>query len=108
MKGPPVWLMRRFVLLGHRGQMYSFLDINGRLTNRFCYGKRFWHVWGGGGGWEVGVLHKSVSQILAIIDFFNREITGKTLSARRNIIGNITEPNKSFKLGQTWRRQLHS
>ena len=41
--------------------------------------------WGGGGG-----LSKNVSQILAIIDFSSREITGKTLSARKNIIGNIT------------------
>ena len=38
----------------------------------------------------VGGLHKNVSQILAIIDFSSREITGKTLSARKNIIGNIT------------------
>ena len=36
----------------------------GRLTNRFCYGKRFLHIWG------VGILHNNVSQILAIIDFF--------------------------------------
>ena len=42
----------------------------GGLTNRFCYGKRFLHIWGGGGG--VSVLHKNVSQILAIIDFFKQ------------------------------------
>ena len=39
----------------------------------------------GGGG-----LRKNVSQILAVIDFSSREITEKTLSARKNIIGNIT------------------
>ena len=41
---------------------------------------------------RLGVqLRKNVSQILALIDFFSsREITGKTLSARKNIIGNIT------------------
>ena len=39
-----------------------------------------------------GRLRKNgVSQILALIDFFSsREITGKTLSARKNITGNIT------------------
>ena len=42
----------------------------GRLTNQFCYGKRLLHVWGGGGG--IGVSHKNVSQILAIIDFFKQ------------------------------------
>ena len=60
------------------------------------------HVWG-------GCLRKNVSQILAMIDFSSRGITGKTLSAKNNIIGNITlKPNKSFKLEQIWRRQLHS
>ena len=45
--------------------VWSFNTL-GRLTNRFCNGKRFLHVWG------VGVLHKNVSQILAIIDFFKQ------------------------------------
>ena len=46
----------------------------------------FFHVWG-----RVGVLHKNVSQILAIIDFFKqKKLLEKTLSARRNIISNIT------------------
>ena len=34
--------------------------------------------------------HKNVSQMLAMIYIFNRHITGKTLSARKNVIGNIT------------------
>ena len=42
----------------------------------------------------VGILHKNVSQILAIIDFSSREFAGKTLSVRKNITGNIN-------LGQT-------
>ena len=57
----------------------------GRLTNRFCYRKHFLHVWRG------RVLHKNVSQILAIIDFFKQKnYWKKPLSARKNIIGNIT------------------
>ena len=47
------------------------------------------HVREGGGGGGGGV-HKSVSQMLAIVYFFDRHITGKTLSARKNVIGNIT------------------
>ena len=42
----------------------------------------------GGGGGGVNVT-QNVSQMLAIIDFSRREITGKTLSARKN---------KSFKV----------
>ena len=45
---------------------------------------------GGGGGREGEGLHKNVSQILAIINFSSREITGKALSASKNIIGNVT------------------
>ena len=44
----------------------------------------------------VAALHKNFSQILAIIDFSSREIARKTLSVRKNIIGNIN-------LGQTSR-----
>ena len=51
----------------------------GTLTNRFCCGK---HFSGGGRG-------KNVSKILAIINISSRESTGKTLSVRKNIIGNI-------------------
>ena len=43
---------------------------DGRLTNRFCYGKLFCTLGGGGGG--GGGVHKTVSQILAIIDFFKQ------------------------------------
>ena len=45
---------------------------------------------GGGGGGEDEVLHKNVSQILAIIDFSSKEITRKILSARKNTMSNIT------------------
>ena len=44
-------------------------------------------MFGGGGG---GGLHKNVSEMLSIVIFFDRHITGKTLSARKNVIGNIT------------------
>ena len=40
------------------------------------------------GGW--GALHKNVSQVLAIIDFFKQRNYWKTVSVRKNIIGNIT------------------
>ena len=43
-------------------------------------------MFGGGGG---GVQN-NVSQMLAIVYFFDRNIAGKTLSARKNVIGNIT------------------
>ena len=45
-------------------------------------------------------LRKNVSQILAIIDFFKQRNYRKTLSARKNIIGNIT-------LSQTSRLSLN-
>ena len=51
----------------------------------------FYSHWGGGGG---GGLHKNVSHTLATIDFLRREIATKTLSVRKNVIGNIN-------LGQT-------
>ena len=37
----------------------------------------------------MGVLHKNISQILAIIDFSSREIARETLSVRMNIVGSI-------------------
>ena len=42
----------------------------------------------------MGVLHKNVSHILATINFLSGEIAEKTLSVRKNFIGNIN-------LGQT-------
>ena len=45
------------------------------------------------------MLHKNVSQIFAIADFSNTEITGKTLSVRKDIIGNTN-------LGQVSRLNL--
>ena len=50
-----------------------------------CYGKRFLHVWGGG-----AVAQERFSNFSTNRFFSSREITGKTLSARKNIIGNIT------------------
>ena len=47
----------------------------------------FLHAWG-------EVLHKNVSQILAITDFSSGHIVGETLAVKKNIIGNIN-------LGQT-------
>ena len=55
----------------------------GRLTNRFCYGKRFLHVWGGG-------FTQEFFSNFSNNRFSSREITGKTVSIRKNIIGNIT------------------
>ena len=49
----------------------------------------FDHIW----GW--GVLHKNVSQILAIINFSSREIVAKTLSVRKNIMDNINRGKTS-------------
>ena len=75
----------------------------GRLTNRFYYGKRFLARlgWGGGGGG----LHKNVSQILVIIDFFKQRNYRKNLVSKEEYYRqhNI-KPNKSFNLGQIWRR----
>ena len=45
------------------------------------------------------MLHKNVSKIFAIADFSSAEITGKTLSVRKDIIGNIN-------LGQASRLNL--
>ena len=87
--------------------MTFWFQTKGRLTNRFCYGKRFLHVWGGGGG--EGGLHKNVSQILATIDFFKQRNYRKNLFSEEEYYRQHNfEPNKSFKLGQIGRRQLHS
>ena len=62
--------------------------------------------WGGGGG---GGLHKNVSQILAIIDFFKQKNYPKNRVRKEEYYRQHNfKPNKSFKLGQIWRRQLHS
>ena len=75
----------------------------GRLTNRFSYGKRFLHIWG------VGVLHKNVSQILAIIDFFKERNYRKNRVRKEEYYRQHNfKPNKPFKFGQIWYRQLHS
>ena len=58
----------------------------GRLTNRFCYGKRFLHVWGVGRGFTQECFSNFSND-----RFFQAEkLLEKTLSARKNIIGNIT------------------
>ena len=59
------------------------------MGNIFCkFGE-----WGAAG---VGILHKNVSQILAIIDFSSGQIVAITLSIRENIIGNIKEVASKF------------
>ena len=69
------------------------------------YGKRFLHVWGGGGGG----LRNNVSQILAIINFFKQRNFRKNLVSKEEYYRQHNfKPNKSFKLEQIWRRQLHS
>ena len=58
----------------------------------------------GGGG-----LHKNVSQILAIIDFFKQRNYRKNLVSKEEYYKQHNfKPNKSFKLGHIWRRHLHS
>ena len=102
--GPSVW--SKFGG-GERGVGWGGDSSKGRLTNRFCYGKRFFARLGGGGG--MGVLHKNVSQILATIDFFKQRHYWKNLVSKEEYYRQHNfEPNKSFKLGQIGRRQLHS
>ena len=68
---------------------------------RFCYGKRFFAC--------VGVLHKNVSQIVAIIDFFKQRNYRKNCVSKEEYYRQHNfKPNKSFKLGQIRRRQPHS
>ena len=55
----------------------------------------FYSHWGGGGGVR---LHKNVSHTLATIDFLRREIATKTLSVRKNVIGNINLGQTSLSL----------
>ena len=55
------------------------------------------------------VLHKNVPQILAIIDFFKKRNYWKNyVSKEEHYRQHNFKPNKSFKLGQIWGRQLHS
>ena len=57
----------------------------------------------------VGVLHKNVYQLLATIDFFKQRNYRKNLVSKEEYYRQHNfEPNKSFKLGQIGRRQLHS
>ena len=57
-----------------------------------------------------GGLFKNVSQILAIIDFFKQENYQKNFvsKAEEYYRQHNSKANKSFKLEQIWRRQLHS
>ena len=58
---------------------------------------------------EVGVLHKNVSQILAIINFFKQRNYWRNLVSKEEYYRRHNfKPNKSFQLGQIWHRQLHS
>ena len=80
----------RFVLACH--------FFKGRLTNRFCYGKLFLHVWGEGGGGGGRGFTQECSPTFSYIAFskqINCRKNSETLSARKNIIGNITLIHKS-------------
>ena len=59
---------------------------------------------GGGGG---GGLSKNVSQILAIINFSAETLPENLVSKEEYYRQHNFKPNKSFKLEQIWRRQLH-
>ena len=68
------------------------LFVLGRLTNQFCYGECFVYVLEEG----VGVYTRTLfSQILAAVDFSSRQISGKTLSIRKNYIKNINSGQRS-------------
>ena len=69
----------------------------------FATGNVFLHVGGGRGG-----LRKNVSQILAVIDFFKQRNYRKNLVSKEQYYRQHNfKPDKSFKLEQIWRRQLH-
>ena len=64
---------------------------------------------GGGEGGRVEGICKNVSQIWAIIDFFKQRNYRKNLVSKEEYYRQHNfKPNKSFKLEQMWRRQLHS
>ena len=85
-------------------RLWDFLCIREDSQIDFATGNVFLHVWGGGGG-----LHKNVSQILAIIDFFKQRNYWKNRVRKEEYYRQHNfKPNKSFKRGQIWRRQLHS
>ena len=56
-----------------------------------------------------GGLFKNISQILAIIDFFEQKNYQKNFVSKEEYYRQRNfKPNKSFKLEQIWHRQLHS
>ena len=59
----------------------------GRLTNRFCDWKRFCTF-------KVLVLHKNISQIIAIIDFFKQRNYQKNLVSKEENYMHNFKPNK--------------
>ena len=69
------------------------------------HGKRFLHFFGGGGV----VLHKNVSKNFSNNRFFQAEkLPEKSCQQEEYYRQHNSKPNKSFKLEQIWRRQLHS
>ena len=73
-------------MLKHINSAVTFLTSSSNNTNRFCYKNVFARIflcWGG------GVLN-NVSQMLAIIDFFQAEKLLENVVSKENIIGNIT------------------
>ena len=85
--------------------MYVYVENSLREDSQidFATGNVFC-TFGGGGG-----LHKNVSQILAITDFFKQRNYPKNLVSKEEYHSQHNfKPDKSFKLGQIWRRQPHS
>ena len=82
----------------------------GKTQKLILLRETFFARWGGGGGGGgEGGLHKNVSQILAMIDFFKQRNYRKNLVSKEEYYRQRNfEPNKSFKLGQIWRWQPHS
>ena len=78
---------------------------SGKTHKSILLRETFFCTFGGGGGG----LHKNVSQILAMIDVFKQRNYQKNLVSEEEYYRQHNfKPNKSFKLGQIWRRQPHS
>ena len=85
--------------------MTFWFQTKGRLTNRFCYGKRFFARFFFL-GW--GVTQERFSNF-SNNRFFQAEKLPQNLFSKEEYYRQHNfEPNKSFKLGQIGRRQLHS
>ena len=79
-------------------------ELLGKIHISILLWETFYARLGGGGG-----LHKNVSQIFAIIDFFKQRNYRKNLVSKGEYYKQHNfKTNKLFKLEQIWRRQLHS